>query len=72
MSPLSSPLSAIVFSPLIITHLDVSEHGRQVVGLGAQVKVVQDVLLHIVQVRVFNILLLSVRENNMEVNPQTP
>lgn len=55
------------FSLIFFTHFDVSEHGGQVVCLGAQVKVVEDVLLHVVQVRVLNILLLSVRGNIMNV-----
>lgn len=54
---------------LIFTHLDVSEHGGQVVGLGAQVKMVEDVFLHVVQVRVFNILLLS-EGNSTDIHPQ--
>lgn len=55
-------VTPLFFFSLAITHLDVSEHVGQVVGLGAQVEVVEDVLLHVVQVRVFNILLLSERE----------
>lgn len=47
------------------THLCVSEHGWQVVGFGAEVKMVENVLLHGVQVRVFHILLLSVGKQQL-------
>lgn len=60
----------LLFSNLLLAHLDVSKHFRKVVSLGAQVEMVENVLLHAVQVGIFHLDLLSGEEVNREASAQ--